>query len=1106
MNEGLMMNRRFLRSINLGKDRTSKEGLTGYVITPSVRNALARINVAFVEKVTERAFTLTGPYGTGKSSFGLFLLNLLSDKKNVAWKMLQTVDSDLANSFKSSLWGKTSSKGFLALPVTARCAPVAELIADAFENSDLPISDSLRDNIECLRNSTDTKNSLSLIQACVKQVCSNGYKGVFLIVDELGKVFEEARRDNAKIDVFLLQELAEAASRSSDVPILFMGILHQSFADYAAQETTLRNEFSKIEGRFEPISFIEPIAAQINLIAAAFPTKNSYAQKDSLVKSLSMLVTDVKLPSMVGLSNVEFVEYMKQSLPLHPMALAALPLLFRRFGQNERSIFSFLTSNEPSGFQDFIKNKSARELFRLCDLFDYFFQNYEAHLASRSFGQPFMEAHAVIQSRSTMTADDANIIKSVAVLTSLGLQSPINATDELISAAMYPKEIKGGLSQLKAQSVLVYRKFNKTYSLWNGSDIDLHECCKEADEELSKVHFSVAETFRKFMPQTQVVAKRHSINNGSLRFFDTLYVDNPNDIKNIQLNSKSGAVGTIVVCLTTLPKWRNWFESEAKVVSSNNKTLIFAIPSDITDLIDALLEIRRLKWVETNVAELRDDRVARREVAVRLATAEQSVSQHKYRILDPRPAKKGGGGCRYIWEGKNLNLKCTREVSMMLSSVCDSLYSLSPIIKNELVNKKIISSQAAAARRVIVNALNNSDIIRTSRFGIQGYPPERSIYESVISQSGMHVETNGGYKLVAPNKDAVTKLRPAWDRIEKLVYTQRDIPLNLRELYDEMAKPPYGILEGMMPILTTAFYAVNRDEVSLYAEGTFLPTPSEAHFELLLRRPELFSISGTRICGIRKKIIERLGKGLQTETKILSVVRKLYAMMNSLTKYARETGSVSDQAQKFRKAFFDAKSPEKLLFKDIPESLGIGEILECESSADAYEQFFKRLNESLCELSEALPKLISENREILLTSCGFENSEEGWKLLYDKSSFLLSRIGGTDICPFLQNIVNTAGDWEKADAVMSYIQQMPISKWGVIQIAEFKKKASGIGERFKAAARPYDFVSEQLSRRELNEAAKLQHKFHELSNDVSPAVVRAALINYLEELQRKRGS
>jgi hypothetical protein len=112
MNAGLMMNRRFLRSVNLGKDRASKEGLAGYVITPSVRNALARIEVALVEKVTERAFTLTGPYGTGKSSFGLFLLNLLSDKKNIAWKMLHDVDNDLANSFKSSVWGKSSSKGF----------------------------------------------------------------------------------------------------------------------------------------------------------------------------------------------------------------------------------------------------------------------------------------------------------------------------------------------------------------------------------------------------------------------------------------------------------------------------------------------------------------------------------------------------------------------------------------------------------------------------------------------------------------------------------------------------------------------------------------------------------------------------------------------------------------------------------------------------------------------------------------------------------------------------------------------------------------------------------------------------------------------------------
>ena len=148
MNHELEMNRRFLRSVNLGRDRSIKNGLAGYVITPSVRNALARIQTAFVESITERAFTLTGPYGTGKSSFGLFLWHLLSDKNDAAWTMLAKADKSLADSFRGAVWGRKAGKGCLALTLTARCAPVAELLADAFDGVDLKWSEGIEfDNV-----------------------------------------------------------------------------------------------------------------------------------------------------------------------------------------------------------------------------------------------------------------------------------------------------------------------------------------------------------------------------------------------------------------------------------------------------------------------------------------------------------------------------------------------------------------------------------------------------------------------------------------------------------------------------------------------------------------------------------------------------------------------------------------------------------------------------------------------------------------------------------------------------------------------------------------------------------------------------------------------
>jgi hypothetical protein len=47
------------------------------------------------------------------------------------------------------------------------------------------------------------------------------------------------------------------------------------------------------------------------------------------------------------------VELFLRTYPLHPLTGLVLGLLFRQLAQNERSLFAFLSSSEPFGFQDF---------------------------------------------------------------------------------------------------------------------------------------------------------------------------------------------------------------------------------------------------------------------------------------------------------------------------------------------------------------------------------------------------------------------------------------------------------------------------------------------------------------------------------------------------------------------------------------------------------------------------------------------------------------------------------------------------------------------------------------------------------------------------------
>lgn len=70
---------RFLRSVNVERDHRDVDALRGYILTAGGRHALERVAAAGGHgNARSGAWTLTGPYGTGKSAFCVFLLQLLA--------------------------------------------------------------------------------------------------------------------------------------------------------------------------------------------------------------------------------------------------------------------------------------------------------------------------------------------------------------------------------------------------------------------------------------------------------------------------------------------------------------------------------------------------------------------------------------------------------------------------------------------------------------------------------------------------------------------------------------------------------------------------------------------------------------------------------------------------------------------------------------------------------------------------------------------------------------------------------------------------------------------------------------------------------------------
>lgn len=89
----------------------------------------------------------------------------------------------------------------------------------------------------------------TLIAELLEAAANNPHDGVLVVIDEMGK-FLEASALGSGDDVYFFQELAEAAARSEG-RLVVIGILHQSFAQYAARlGIDTRDDWAKVQGRY----------------------------------------------------------------------------------------------------------------------------------------------------------------------------------------------------------------------------------------------------------------------------------------------------------------------------------------------------------------------------------------------------------------------------------------------------------------------------------------------------------------------------------------------------------------------------------------------------------------------------------------------------------------------------------------------------------------------------------------------------------------------------------------------------------------------------------------------------------------------------------------
>ena len=285
------INPRFLRSTHLERDFFDPDSCARYILTDFTRSCVERLTEGLLTNSTRRAWRLTGDYGTGKSSFALVLAHLFAGHQNGLLKELRR--SIKVNDLSPD------NLNLAPILITGSRSPLRIALLSALQNSlvttfpkgskaQFPqglqrILEVSEENIVSQSKPGISQNERSKIPSITDKEIVEGFiefsqfakakskeSGILLILDELGKFLEFAAMYPDHQDIYLLQQLAEASTRSGNTPLFVLGILHQGFSAYADRlDGTSKQEWEKVAGRFEEILFNQPLEQVVYLLSSA---------------------------------------------------------------------------------------------------------------------------------------------------------------------------------------------------------------------------------------------------------------------------------------------------------------------------------------------------------------------------------------------------------------------------------------------------------------------------------------------------------------------------------------------------------------------------------------------------------------------------------------------------------------------------------------------------------------------------------------------------------------------------------------------------------------------------------------------------------------------
>lgn len=946
----------FQYSANIAYDLFRDDKIQNFIPTSASITLIEDLLLSTYPSSAERARVLIGAYGKGKSHIVLVLLSMLLRKDKMIFKdvlakikeyskplydyvsdyinsdhkllpvIIQGSTASLSQSFLGSLEKALDDHSLKNIMPDTHFKSALQMIEnwsadypETYQKMQQAITEPISDfkvkleNYEPLAYETFAEvypsltsggifnpfygfDVVELYSNVVERLKEHGYNGVFVVYDEFSKFLEAGIQKVSSVDIKLLQDFAEKCNRSGENQMHLLLISHKDISNYIDKlPKTKVDGWKGVSERFKHVELRNNFSQVYEIIGTVIKKddaffKDFFKKYNRLFVDMIKRLNDVRIFEDVNADDA--LSILKGCYPLSAFSTFILPRLSEKAAQNERTLFTFLSSNNKNTLHSFLETASGDFPLLTPDyIYDYFEPQFKKEQYTTDTYQTWQMTQKILNKISNDELG-CKIIKTIALIYILGqfekLPPVRDVVVEIFRDVYDVNRIDDTIKDLEKNKYVIYqRKTNRYLKLKDTTGINIGEMLdnqKEKERESGKVK----DILNQFSFDNYMYPTSYNDDNEITRYFDFVFIESSEflDVKNWNKKIEDYKGDGVVFGIITKDKAdteviRTLLESE----SDKHDRIVFVLSTQEFDIDENAYLYSAIKTIWNSHL---DDDVFLAELSVYLEDMENYLNNFIISYTKPETQQS-----LYFYNGKRQAVNRKAQLSALLSDICNKTFPDTPIINNEAINKNNISSITTRSRDKIVDGLLANVI--EENLGLIGTGQEVSIMRNTILNMGL-LDNKKKQLILKGNSDA--KIQNVIDVIENF-FKESSLgnEADFDKLYNHLTKPEHkiGLKRGVIPLYIAVVLHHFKEHAVISRNGREIEITSQLLNEIN-DNPAEYSLylenwteeKSEYIAGLEKLFADHIIDKEREYNTFNYIVRAMQRWFISLPKYSKE--------------------------------------------------------------------------------------------------------------------------------------------------------------------------------------------------------------------------